>query len=105
MIGTGIGCGCAPTGRAESAACPSALPGESAGSPRDVEDPTIKTADIHAAAFLSALDGVDAVRISGLGVYALSGYMTAAVADDAADTLLPGASTTDENNIRYQAPY
>ncbi|MEX0277889.1 MAG: alpha/beta hydrolase [Ruegeria sp.] len=120
--------------------------GESEGAPRYVEDPTVKTADIHAAAaFLSALDEVDSNRIFGLGVCASSGYMAAAVADDnnlqkvalvapwlhdaemaegiyggpemtasliaaseennAADTVLLGASTTDENSVMYQAPY
>lgn len=56
--------------------------GESEGAPRYVEDPAVKTADIHAAAdFLAGLDEVDASRISGLGVCASSGYMAAAVAD------------------------
>ena len=59
--------------------------GESDGAPRYVEDPAVKTADIRAAAaFLASLDDVDASRISGLGVCASSGYMAAAVADDAA---------------------
>lgn len=58
--------------------------GESGGTPRFVEDPETKTADIHAAAaFLAGLDEVDASRLSGLGVCASSGYMAAAVADDA----------------------
>ena len=58
--------------------------GESEGSPRFVEDPAVKTSDIHAAAdFLASLDEVDSDRISGLGVCASSGYMAAAVADDA----------------------
>ncbi len=57
--------------------------GESGGSPRFVEDPAVKTADIHAAvAFLSTLDEVDAAAISGLGVCASSGYMAAAAADN-----------------------
>ncbi|MEM9629744.1 MAG: CocE/NonD family hydrolase [Pseudomonadota bacterium] len=56
--------------------------GESGGHPRYVEDPAVKTADIHAAArYLAELDLVDASRISGLGVCASSGYMAAAVAD------------------------
>ncbi|MBO9448113.1 CocE/NonD family hydrolase [Ruegeria sp. R14_0] len=120
--------------------------GESEGTPRYVEDPTVKTADIHAAAaFLTSLDEVDSNRVSGLGVCASSGYMAGAVADDAnlqkvalvapwlhdaamaegiyggpemaasliaaseagdaADTVLLGASTTDENAVMYQAPY
>jgi len=58
--------------------------GKSGGSPRFVEDPETKTADIHAAAaFLAGLDEVDASRLAGLGVCASSGYMAAAVADDA----------------------
>ncbi|MFC3612280.1 alpha/beta hydrolase [Lutimaribacter marinistellae] len=57
--------------------------GESEGSPRYVEDPVVKTADIHAAAaFLSSLQEVDQTRISGLGVCASSGYMAEAVADE-----------------------
>ncbi|MCA0907722.1 alpha/beta hydrolase [Ruegeria marisrubri] len=120
--------------------------GESAGAPRFVEDPAVKTADIRSAArFLASLDAVDAARISGLGVCASSGYMAAAVADDdnlqkvaliapwlhdpamaeaiyggpdmvasliaaaeangAADTVMLGASATDENSVMYQAPY
>ncbi|WP_170429590.1 alpha/beta hydrolase [Ruegeria arenilitoris] len=120
--------------------------GESEGTPRFVEDPSVKTADIRtAAAFLTSLDEVDSSRISGLGVCASSGYMAAAVADDAnlqkvalvapwlhdpamaegiyggpemaasliaaseadgaEDTVLLGASTTDENAVMYQAPY
>ena len=56
--------------------------GESSGTPRYVENPEVKTADIHAASrFLAELDLVDASRISGLGVCASSGYMAAAVAD------------------------
>lgn len=120
--------------------------GESGGAPRYVEDPAVKTADIHAAAaFLAALPEVDAAHVSGLGVCASSGYMAAAVADDetlqkvalvapwlhdpamaeaiyggadaaagliaasdaegAADTVLPGASATDQSAVMYQAPY
>ncbi|MCG7522478.1 alpha/beta hydrolase [Ruegeria sp. Ofav3-42] len=120
--------------------------GESEGTPRYVENPVVKTADIRtAAAFLTSLDEVDSGHISGLGVCASSGYMAEAVADDenlqkvalvapwlhdpamaegiyggpevaasliaaseadnAVDTVLLGASTTDENAIMYQAPY
>ncbi|MEM8652475.1 MAG: alpha/beta hydrolase [Pseudomonadota bacterium] len=120
--------------------------GESEGSPRYVEDPVVKTADIHAAAdFLATLDEVDTGGISGLGVCASSGYMASAVADSdklaklalvapwlhdpkmaegiyggtetvagliaaseaegAEDTVLIGASDTDENSVMYQAPY
>ncbi|QFT13218.1 alpha/beta hydrolase [Vibrio sp. THAF190c] len=57
--------------------------GESEGSPRYVEDPAVKTADIQSAAdFLTALDIVDSSNISGVGVCASSGYMAAAVADN-----------------------
>lgn len=57
--------------------------GESEGSPRFVEDPTVKTADIHAATeFLASLEEIDANAISGLGICASSGYMAAAVADN-----------------------
>lgn len=58
--------------------------GQSEGMPRYVEDPATKTADIHAAAALMAgLEEIDSARISGLGICASSGYMAAAVADDA----------------------
>lgn len=57
--------------------------GQSEGTPRYVEDPATKTADIHAAAaFMAALEETDPARISGLGICASSGYMAAAVADD-----------------------
>lgn len=57
--------------------------GESEGSPRFVEDPAVKTADIHAAAeFLVTLEEIDSSAISGLGICASSGYMAAAVADN-----------------------
>ncbi len=57
--------------------------GESGGTPRFVEDPATKTADIHAAAdFMSSREDVDAARVSGLGVCASSGYMAEAVADN-----------------------
>ena len=57
--------------------------GQSEGTPRYVEDPATKTADIHAAAaFMAPLEEVDPARISGLGICASSGYMAAAVADD-----------------------
>ncbi len=120
--------------------------GESEGASRYIEDPKVKTADIHAAAdYLSSLDEIDSASISGLGICASSGYMAEAVADsdkfqklalvapwlhdpkmaeaiyggteaatgliaaseadDAADTILLGASATDENSVMYQAPY
>ena len=118
--------------------------GESEGTPRFVEDPTVKTADIKAATdYLAGRD--DIADIAGLGACASSGYMAAAVADDArliklalvapwlhdpemaegiyggsetaanliaasevedaAETVLLGASSTDENSVMYQAPY
>ena len=56
--------------------------GESEGVPRFVEDPVVKTADIHSAvAFLAGLEEVDGSAISGLGVCASSGYKASAVAD------------------------
>ena len=57
--------------------------GQSEGTPRYVEDPATKTADIHAAAaFMAAREEIDPARIAGLGICASSGYMAAAVADD-----------------------
>ena len=57
--------------------------GESSGKPRYVEDPAVKTADIHAAVeFLASRDDVDKSNISGLGICASSGYMAEAVADN-----------------------
>ena len=120
--------------------------GESEGSPRFVEDPAVKTDDIHAAAaYLASRTDIDPKRISGLGVCASSGYMASAVADNdslqklalvapwlhdpkmaegiyggpesvaaltaaseagsAADSILLGASTTDQDAVMYQAPY
>lgn len=120
--------------------------GESEGASRYIEDPKVKTADIHTAAdYLSSLDEIDNTSISGLGICASSGYMAEAVADsdklqklalvapwlhdrkmaeaiyggtelamgliaaseavDAKDTILLGASATDENSVMYQAPY
>jgi len=57
--------------------------GESSGSPRYVEDPVQKTADIKAATdFLAAQPEVDTAALSGLGICASSGYMAERVADD-----------------------
>jgi len=56
--------------------------GESEGAPRFVEDPTVKTADIKAATDYLA-GRADIADISGLGICASSGYMAAAIADDA----------------------
>ena len=57
--------------------------GESSGDRRYVEDPAVKTADIHAAAtFMTGRDDVDNARLSGLGVCASSGYMAEAVAEN-----------------------
>ncbi len=48
-----------------------------------MENPDVKTADIHAAAdYLAASKGFDVTAISGLGICASSGYMASAVADD-----------------------
>ncbi len=56
--------------------------GESAGDRRYVEDPVVKTADIHAAAdYMASRGDVDANRLAGLGVCASSGYMADAVAN------------------------
>lgn len=56
--------------------------GESEGTPRYIEDPAVKTADIKAATdYMAGRD--DIADISGLGICASSGYMAAAVADDA----------------------
>lgn len=118
--------------------------GESEGTPRYVEDPAVKTTDIKAATdYLASREDIE--DISGLGVCASSGYMAAAVADDArlsklalvapwlhdpemaegiyggpetaanliaasdaedaSETVLLGASATDENSVMYQAPY
>lgn len=57
--------------------------GESEGSPRFVENPAVKTADIHAAVtYLAGLDEIDEGTVSGLGICASSGYMASAVADN-----------------------
>lgn len=51
--------------------------GESAGAPRQLEDPTRKIEDIVAAAgFLQSIDGIDTV--GGLGICASAGYMVEA---------------------------
>ena len=56
--------------------------GASAGDDRFLEDPAMKTADIHAAFdYLATRRDVDNGRIFGLGVCASSGYMASAVAD------------------------
>ena len=56
--------------------------GESGGAVRFKEDPTMKTADILAAAeFVATMPEVDTDNISGVGICASSGYMAAAVAD------------------------
>ncbi len=57
--------------------------GESAGDPRYVEDPAVKTADIHAAAgYMAGRSDIDADCLAGVGVCASSGYMAEAVADN-----------------------
>ncbi|MEM8964007.1 MAG: alpha/beta hydrolase [Acidobacteriota bacterium] len=56
--------------------------GESGGTRRYVEDPVVKTADIHAAAsYLAGRDDVRADALTGLGVCASSGYMAEVVTD------------------------
>ncbi len=57
--------------------------GQSAGSPRDVEDPARKTRDIHAAVgALGQAPGVAGDRLGALGVCASAGYTAANAADD-----------------------
>ncbi|MEM7413485.1 MAG: alpha/beta hydrolase [Myxococcota bacterium] len=57
--------------------------GESGGELRFVEDPEVKTADLHAAAdYLAGRADVDAHDITGLGICASSGYMAEVVADN-----------------------
>lgn len=57
--------------------------GESEGEPRFVENPTVKTSDIHSAvSFLASRNDVDVDNINGLGICASSGYMAEAVADN-----------------------
>jgi hypothetical protein len=58
--------------------------GQSAGGPRDVENPSGKATDIHSAVtFLETVDGVDSQRLGALGVCASSGYTCANAAIDA----------------------
>ncbi len=55
--------------------------GQSEGAQRQFESPTLKTADIAAAAaYLATRPEVDAARIGGLGICASAGYMAGAVA-------------------------
>ncbi len=57
--------------------------GESGGSLRSLESPTMKIADIqNAISFLQTVDAVDADRIAGLGICASAGYMAVAAASD-----------------------
>lgn len=57
--------------------------GASDGDRRYVEDPAVKTADIHAAVdCLTTRGDVDAARIYGFGICASSGYMADAVSDN-----------------------
>jgi uncharacterized protein len=57
--------------------------GESEGSPRDVESPERKIADIgNAVSFLSAHDAVDADRIGAVGICAAAMYMSGDAARD-----------------------
>jgi fermentation-respiration switch protein FrsA (DUF1100 family) len=63
--------------------------GQSAGRPRDVENPGRKTADINAAVgFLQTAEGVDPERLGALAVCASSGYTcTNAAVDDRVKSL------------------
>ena len=57
--------------------------GQSGGDRRYVEDPLVKTADIHAAAnYMASRGDVDEARLAGLGICASSGYMADAVANN-----------------------
>ncbi len=57
--------------------------GQSAGAPRDVEDPDRKSSDINAAvSFLGGAAGIDAQRIGALAVCASSGYTAVNAATD-----------------------
>ncbi|CAB9521387.1 Inherit from bactNOG: hydrolase [Seminavis robusta] len=51
---------------------------------RFIVDPTVKTADIQSAAkCMLGRDDVDKTKLSGFGICASSGYVTAAVVDNA----------------------
>lgn len=55
--------------------------GQSAGTPRNMENPAMKIADIDAAvAYLDSRDDIDDSRINGLGICASAGYMAAVAA-------------------------
>lgn len=57
--------------------------GQSAGQPRDWENPARKAEDINAAvSYVAGLDRVDPDRIGGLGVCALAGYQAVNSASD-----------------------
>ncbi|MDQ3788168.1 MAG: alpha/beta fold hydrolase [Actinomycetota bacterium] len=57
--------------------------GESAGEPRDVEDPARKVRDIHhAVGFLAGHPAVDGQRLGALGICAAAMYMADNAADD-----------------------
>jgi fermentation-respiration switch protein FrsA (DUF1100 family) len=58
--------------------------GQSAGTPRDVENPLRKAADIHAALdYLETVHGADSQRLGALAICASSGYTAANAAVDA----------------------
>ena len=58
--------------------------GQSAGGPRDVENPLRKKADIHAAVdYLETVHGADSQRLGALAICASSGYTCANAAVDA----------------------
>jgi dienelactone hydrolase len=57
--------------------------GQSAGTPRNMESPTMKIADINAAvAYLDSRKDIDDNRINGLGICASSGYMASVAASN-----------------------
>jgi fermentation-respiration switch protein FrsA (DUF1100 family) len=57
--------------------------GKSAGTPRNMESPTMKIADINAAvAYLDSRKDIDDRRINGLGICASAGYMASVAANN-----------------------
>lgn len=57
--------------------------GQSAGTPRNMESPAMKIADIDAAiAYLDSRNDIDDNRINGLGICASAGYMAAVAASN-----------------------
>lgn len=57
--------------------------GQSGGTPRNMESPTMKIADINAAvAYLDSRQDIDDQRINGLGICASAGYMASVAASN-----------------------